>query len=211
MIRAFTAEPLAPGTADRLLTAASRAPSAGFSQGYSFLALEGAEQSAPFWRLLYAQAAAAGAAADDEAAQVDALSPAPLVLVPMASKDVYLDRYAEPDKAGLGLERAENWRVPFWLVDTSFATMAMLLAATDAGLGALFFGLGGGESALRDHLGVPPGYDPIGAVSLGWPAGHDAPSPSLARGRRVRSEVVHYGRWSPSGGPPAPAPPDPAP
>ena len=49
MIRAFTAEPLAPGTADRLLTAASRAPSAGFSQGYSFLALEGAEQSAPFW------------------------------------------------------------------------------------------------------------------------------------------------------------------
>ena len=50
MIRAFTSEPLAAGTADRLLRAASRAPSAGFSQGYSFLVLEGKEQSAPLWR-----------------------------------------------------------------------------------------------------------------------------------------------------------------
>ena len=45
MVRAFTGEPLAPGTADRLLKAAERAPSAGFSQGYSFLVLEGAGQS----------------------------------------------------------------------------------------------------------------------------------------------------------------------
>jgi nitroreductase len=41
MIRAFTAEPLAAGTTERLLQAATRAPSAGFSQGYSFLVLEG--------------------------------------------------------------------------------------------------------------------------------------------------------------------------
>jgi len=37
MVHAFTAEPLTPGTAERLLRAANRAPSAGFSQGYSFL------------------------------------------------------------------------------------------------------------------------------------------------------------------------------
>ena len=47
MVRAFTGEPLAPGVADRLLRAANRAPSAGFSQGYSFLVLEGTEQTAP--------------------------------------------------------------------------------------------------------------------------------------------------------------------
>jgi len=41
MVRAFTSEPLAPGTVDRLLKAAQRAPSAGFSQGYSFLVLTG--------------------------------------------------------------------------------------------------------------------------------------------------------------------------
>jgi nitroreductase len=37
MVRAFTGQPLPPGTAERLLRAANRAPSAGFSQGYSFL------------------------------------------------------------------------------------------------------------------------------------------------------------------------------
>ena len=53
MIRAFTSEPLAEGTTDRLLRVASRAPSAGFSQGYSFLVLEGTDQSAPLWQMLY--------------------------------------------------------------------------------------------------------------------------------------------------------------
>jgi nitroreductase len=45
MVHAFTAEPLAPGTAERLLRAANRAPSAGFSQGYSLLVLEGKEEA----------------------------------------------------------------------------------------------------------------------------------------------------------------------
>ncbi len=51
MVRAFTGEPLAPGVTERLLRAANRAPSAGFSQGYSLLVLEGAEQSAPLWQI----------------------------------------------------------------------------------------------------------------------------------------------------------------
>ncbi len=56
MIRGFTAEPLPDGTADELLATASRAPSAGFRQGFSYLVLEGAEQCAPFWRLIFARA-----------------------------------------------------------------------------------------------------------------------------------------------------------
>ena len=40
MVRAFTGDPLPTGTAERLLRAAHRAPSAGFSQGYSFLVLD---------------------------------------------------------------------------------------------------------------------------------------------------------------------------
>jgi nitroreductase len=68
MVHAFTAEPLAAGTADRLLRAANRAPSAGFSQGYSFLVLEDKEEAAPFWRLLYEQTGGSGPSRDLAAA-----------------------------------------------------------------------------------------------------------------------------------------------
>jgi len=40
MVRAFSSEPLGQGVAHRLLTAANRAPSAGFSQGYALLVLD---------------------------------------------------------------------------------------------------------------------------------------------------------------------------
>jgi len=205
MVRTYADRPVPRALVDGILDAGRRAPSAGFSQGWAFVVLEGHDQTAPFWALT---APGGGRGTSD---LWDRLPGAPVVIIPFAHRQAYLDRYREPDKAGLGLERAENWRVPFWLVDTAFATMAMLLAATDAGLGALFFGLGGGEAALREHLGVPAGYDPIGAIALGWPAEHDARSPSLARGRRARSEVVHYGRWSAGGGAAGPVPADPAP
>jgi Nitroreductase family len=74
MVRAFTGEPLAPGTADRLLRAAERAPSAGFSQGYSFLVLEGAGQCAPLWKILADAVDAGGGTADEDPAEVTALS-----------------------------------------------------------------------------------------------------------------------------------------
>ena len=86
MVRAFTGEPLPPGTAERLLRAANRAPSAGFSQGYSFLVLEGHEQAAPLWEIFYQDAPSAGDEAY-ERAQIAALSRAPLVIVTLACKD----------------------------------------------------------------------------------------------------------------------------
>jgi len=111
MIRAFTADPLPEGLTDRLLAAAVRAPSAGFSQGFSFLVLQGAEQCAPFWRLVFAQA-------EEEADEhmhrlVTGMSRAPLLIVPMASKDVYLDRYAQEDKGWTDRDEA-RWPVPYW-------------------------------------------------------------------------------------------------
>jgi nitroreductase len=44
MVRAFTIVPFDPEVAQRLLTAANRAPSAGFSQGYALLVLDRADQ-----------------------------------------------------------------------------------------------------------------------------------------------------------------------
>jgi nitroreductase len=187
MCRAFEDRPIPPEILDRILANAQRAPSAGFSQGWSFVVLEGREQTDEFWRIT-----------SDEDWREDPDWPdmlrAPVVILPLAIKQIYLDRYSEPDKAEAGLQQEAAWSVPYWLVDTAFASMLILLTATDAGLGALFFGIFRGQSELLEALGVPGGYEPIGAIALGWPA-PDRPSPSLKRGHRPVDQVIHRGRW----------------
>ena len=190
MVRSYTRDPVPRPIVDRVLDAGLRAPSAGFSQGWAFLVLEGAEQTGTFWR-----ATERPGTVVQPGGRLDRQRHAPVIIVPFAHKEAYLQRYAEPDKAGLGLEREEAWPVAFWEIDTAFAAMSMLLAATDAGLGALFFGLFDAGSRLQASFGVPEGYRPIGAISMGWPAPGDPPSPSLARGWRERHSVVHYGTW----------------
>ena len=88
MVRAFREEPLAPAVVERILTNVNRAPSAGFTQGYGFLVLERANDRARFWQTM----AAVGHPPDP------AEMAAPLLVVPLACKAAYLERYAEPDK-----------------------------------------------------------------------------------------------------------------
>ena len=197
MVRAFTGEPLPPGTAERLLRAANRAPSAGFSQGYSFLVLEGAEQSAPLWEIFYDDAGSApGVVEADERAEIAALSRAPLVIVPLASKDMYLDRYARPDKGWADRDES-RWPVPYWYIDTGFAALLILLAVVDEGLGAVFFGIHPSIMAdFRMRFGVPAEWTPIGAIAIGYPdPGADPVPPARASDRKSLSELVHLGRW----------------
>jgi nitroreductase len=186
MVRNFSDRPVPGDVLDRILDHARRAPSAGFTQGFRFLVLEGAEQVQGFWDATFPP---------EERGRFrwQGLFRAPVIVVPCADKDAYLDRYAEPDKGWTDRDEA-RWPVPYWQVDTAFATMSILLSAVDAGLGALFFGIFDGLPALRATFGIPEHITPIGAVALGWPE-PDEPSPSLARGRRPLGEVVHRGRW----------------
>ncbi len=187
MVRNYLDRPLPPGALDRILANAVRAPSAGFSQGWAFLALEGREQTEPFWAATFA-----GRARDTF--RWPGLFRAPAIIVPFSHRQAYLDRYAEPDKRRPAGEAA-GWPVPYWDIDTGFAALLMLLTAVDAGLGALFFAVPAGRTgAVRQAFGVPDAYTPIGAVTIGHPA-PDEPSSSLARGHRPLEEVFHRGRW----------------
>jgi nitroreductase len=187
MVRSFEDRSVPPEVVDAVLAHAVQAPSAGFSQGWAFVVLEGPDQTGVFWRTTTTPQWRAST-------RRAGLLRAPVVVLPLAHRQAYLDRYAEPDKEGSGLDRPDAWPVPYWLVDTGFATMLMLLSASDSGLGAAFLGIFRGEGELRAALGIPDGYKPIGAVAIGYPA-PDLPSQSLARGRRPMSQVVHRGRW----------------
>jgi len=191
MVRAFDGRPVDARLLDDLLDLARRAPSAGNCQGVGFLVLEGPDRDR-FWDVTLPPHTRAEFAFPH-------LPDAPVLVIPVAQPDAYLARYAEPDKASTGLGAdAGAWSVPYWLVDTSFATMTLLLAASDAGLGALFFGLFRHEDAVRAAFSIPPEVQPIGAVALGWPddAGPGRPGRSAARPRRPLAEVVRRGRWT---------------
>ncbi len=184
MVRAFARRELPAELVARLLENAQRAPSAGFSQGFEFLVLEGYDQTERFWGATFSEGR--------ERFPWPGLFDAPLIIVPCAHKQAYLDRYAEPDKGWTDRDEG-RWPVPYWTVDTAFATLLILQTAVDLGLGALFFGIFQ-EQAFRSAFGVPAAFQPAGAIAAGYPL-PDRPSGSLARGRRSPAEVIHRGRW----------------
>ncbi len=187
MVRNYEDRPLPPGALDRILDNATRAPSAGFSQGWAFLVLEGRDQTEAFWAASFGERGREGF-------RWPGLFRAPAIVVPFSHRQAYLDRYAAADKAA-GSAGASRWAVPYWDVDAGFAALLMLLTAVDAGLGALFFAVPAERTpAVRGAFGVPEAFSPVGALTIGHPA-PDEPSGSLARGRRPLEEVVHRGRW----------------
>ena len=186
MVRRYTDEPVDPAALDRMLEHATHAPSAGFSQGWAFLVLDRPDDVNRFW----------SATTPDEADSgwLEGMRTAPVVVVPLASKDAYLDRYAEPDKGWTDRDES-RWPVPYWYVDAGMASLLMLLTAVDEDLAACFFGIPAAQvGAFRAAFGVPEGQTPVGAITVGHPA-PDRRSPSLRRGRRGVDEVAHRGRW----------------
>lgn len=189
MTRAFATTPLAAGLLEEFVDLAARAPSAGKTQGWHLVVLEGAD-TARFWDVTLPPMRRGKF-------KWQGLLDAPVILLPFADAKAYVDRYAEPDKAATGLGAGPDaWPVPYWTIDASMSVMTILLAAEDAGVGALFFGVFKGERELRQSLGVPPGLQLLGAIALGYPAdGGTTTGRSASRPRRAPSEIVHRGRW----------------
>lgn len=189
MTRSFEPRPLPPGLLDELIDLAARAPSAGKTQGWHVVSLEG-QETARFWDITLPPMRRGRF-------KWQGLLDAPVILLPFADAKAYTDRYSEPDKAATGLGAGPAaWPVPYWTIDASMSVMTILLAAEDAGLGALFFGVFKGERELRQELGVPPGLELLGAIALGHPAeGGPTTGRSATRPRRSPSEIVHRGTW----------------
>jgi nitroreductase len=188
MVRNYTDDPVDGDVLDRVLDRAQRAPSAGFSQGVSFVVVTGEDRRREIARLAH----------EDEYV-ADGFDPwisrAPVHVVVCVSKDVYLKRYGEPDKGGpdgaAGSE--EGWPVPYWWVDAGASMMLLLLAVVDEGLAAGFLG-SHNLGDLSTLLDIPDDVAPIGIVTIGHPAS-DRRSGSLARGRRT--DAIHRERWDP--------------
>ena len=197
MVRAFRTDPIERDLLERLVDLASRSPSAGKTQGWHVVVLEGAVTDT-FW-------SATMRPGTRETFRWKHLLDAPVILLSFADPQAYLERYSESDKSKGELGSSlDAWPTPYWTVDASFATMTLLLAAHDAGLGALFFGVFRGESELRTALGVPSHLQLIGAIALGHervPTDDERDSVafgaglSASRPRASVAEILHFSRW----------------
>ena len=187
MVRSFTSEAIAPEVRERIIANAQRAPSAGFSQGWAFLVLDGPKETERYWSTTMSAERRATFG-------WPGMFNAPLLIVALSNKSAYLDRYALPDKGWTDRDE-QRWPVPYWDIDAGMAGLLILQTAVDAGLGAVFFGIFD-QAGFRTAFGVPDGYTAVGTIAIGHPALSDRPSPSLKIvGKRPAADVVHRGSW----------------
>ena len=188
MVRHFTSEPVAPEIIERLLILARHAPSAGFTQGQSFIVVTRPDLKQAIAKLCGEEGYVSGGFHPF-------ISEAPVLVIPCTSEAAYHRRYHEPDK--LGEDGAEiPWPVPYWHMDIGCAVMVLLLAVVNEGLAAGFAGIITPENMddARKLLNIPEEVTPVGVIPIGHPA-KDVPSPSLKRGRKPDADYVHREGW----------------
>jgi len=176
MIRAFKPLPVPEEKVGRIVELAQHYPSAGFSQGMAFIVVTEPERVRRIRELNRLR------------------GDAPVLMVPCVSEKLYHDRYHEPDKIRPDGTEIE-WPVPYWYFDAGCASLLILLAVVDGGLAAYLAGAFRPD-LLRKELGIPDDFVPVGVISIGYPDyDRHVPSPSLDRGRRPLSQVVHSQHW----------------
>ena len=186
MVRNFQPKPIPKNLVEGILDLAQHSPSAGFSQGWGYDIVTDPDLRKKVGELqgeldFYAKKRFHRF-----------VSEAPVLIIACTSEELYHERYREPDKLSEDGTEIE-WPTPYWHFDIGCACMLILLGAVDKGLAAAFTGVFRVQQ-MKNLLGIPEHFHPVGVISLGYPA-DDIKSPSLKRGRRPVSQVVHYEHW----------------
>jgi nitroreductase len=106
MVRHFTQEPVPREVVERMLDLARHAPSAGFTQGQSYVVVTEPEKKRVLARIC-------GEEFYVERGWDPWISEAPVLVVPCTSEAAYHRRYQEPDKLQEDGKEIE-WPVPYW-------------------------------------------------------------------------------------------------
>ena len=171
---------------ERIARLAQRTPSAGFSQGQRLLVVVDRERRREVARIC--------GEADYEPVFGPWISECAAQFIPCVSEAVYHRRYQEADKVqDNGTEI--DWPIPYWWVDIGATMQNVMLAAVNEGLGCGFVGTdAAGWAKLRDLLGIPAEFAPIGVMPVGRPR-PDVRSPSLKRGWVPFETFAHWDGW----------------
>jgi nitroreductase len=157
-VRRYRPEQICSETVRSLLEAAQEAPSAGNLSARRYVVVTNAETQKFLCLASYAQ---------------KHVETAPLLIVVCADVERSKARYG--DRGSL-----------YAIQDADAATMCLLLAAYDRGLGACWTGAFD-DALVREALNLEDGIMPVAIITLGWPAETPAPAP-----KRNAEEIT---RW----------------
>ncbi len=155
-VRRYESRPVPKDVISKLIDAAEAAPSAGNLRARKYVIITKREMARALAMAAYRQS------------QVDT---APLLIVVCADVDRSSSRYG--DRGSL-----------YAVQDADAATMCLLLAAHDMGLGACWNGAFD-DQIVREALGLEEHVLPVAIISVGWPAEKQRAPP-----RRVLEEMV---------------------
>jgi FMN reductase [NAD(P)H] len=185
MVRGYTDEPVSDDALARILRAAHRAPSAGFSQGHRLVIVTDAD--------LRRQAAKISEGRYTELGFSPWISQAPMHIYLCIREGSYHERYGD---TGAGSEEI-GWPVPFWWFDCGAMFMLIQLAAISEQLATGFFSaVDRGElDALSRVAGLAEDVSLAGVITIGHPD-HDRPVPAIsgAPSRRPVDDIVEWRR-----------------
>jgi nitroreductase len=162
MCRGYTDEDVSDDQIERILDLAGRFPSAGHTQPQEFIVIRDPTIKEDLGRAALGQMF---------------LANAPVVVAVVSDTERSRPRY--------GQRGVEFYSV----VDGAFASMLVLLAAVDIGLGAAFVAAFD-DDAVSQVLGLPQHVRPIGLIAIGHCA-----QPAERVTRRSRREIVHRDRY----------------
>jgi nitroreductase len=168
-IHYFTDEPVTEEELETVLEAARWAPSAGNAQPTRYLVVRDEQNREKVW---------------ESTTGIEGVTPqnfikkAPVHIIILADTRAYKRK-----QSSLFKER-------FLLQDTSAATMNLLLAVADIGLGACWVGMFR-EDALRESFNIPEHLTPVSIIPIGHTNSKEKPRP-----RKPLTEIVYHEYFS---------------
>ena len=164
-IHYFAADEVSAEDLSYILEAARWAPSSGNVQPWRFVIVRKPENIQKVWE---------STAGMLDITPQNFIKKAPVIIVVCTDTTAYRGRQARI-KSSL-----------YCLQDSAAATMNMLLAVCDRGLGACWVGMFE-EEKLRDSLNIPPEIKPVAIIPVGHTRSKEKPRP-----RKPLEELVHY-------------------
>ena len=170
----FTAEDIADEDLDYVLEVSRWAPSAGNSQPWRFIIVRKPENIHKIWESATGMQFPISSKRSIPITPQNFIKKAPVIIVVCTDPTAYKGRQSSVNSS------------LYCIQDSAIATMNLLLAACDRGLGACWVGMFR-EKKLREALSIPPHIKPVAIIPLGHTKSKEKPRP-----RKPLKELVHY-------------------